>query len=90
MRSVDDSDKDPRFSFQFSEIEINKELQFCHEVRAQFLHQSFVQVCLALLQDLVLGTVLQVLLVWIRGHHQRSARHSLGSELLFCSTIILL
>ena len=90
MRSVDDSDKDLRFSSLFSETAIDRVPQFCHGVPTLFLHRSFVQISLALLRDLVLGTVSQVLSVWIRGHRQRSARRSLGSGLLFCFTATLL
>ena len=91
MRSADDLDRDLRFSFLSSEIAIDKELQFCHVVPALFLHRSFIQIGLPLLQDLVLGRVSQVPLVWIGGHHLRSARHFLGSELLFCfATVPLL
>ena len=89
LQNADDSDKDLRFSFQFSETAINRELQFCHGVPAQFLHQSFLQFDLPLLQGLAPRMVLQALLVWIRGHHQREARHFLGSELLFCFAAIL-
>ena len=90
MQSADDSDRDLHFSFQSFETAINKVLQFCHEVLARFLNQSFLQIDLTLLQGLVLGRVLQVPSVLIRGHHLRLARHFLGSELLFCFTAILL
>ena len=63
MRSADDSDKDLRFSFRFSETAIDRVLQFCRGVPTRFLHQSFAQIGLALLQDLVLGMVSQVLVV---------------------------